>query len=366
MNINGMIQKINNFNASIVDTGFLRDIQEYINAIGQPQNSQNLLLLKDITTKTLQAFRDIMNSDIQSDLKKLIPTDPNVIFTKQQYLDSLEQLLANPQITTAEFHSQLTQILSTIRNEITNNQQSINNLKNMLIPYYEAESKLRAENNNAVISLIFKESTTISNLKHFSKALEKWNRAIYLYHQLVSRTAPKDIELVNIENGSLDVILNIDVNVAINFTEIVGYGLKAFAAYLLYKTKTHEIVQAYFGNKKLIDSEKEREKELLKNIGITIKTKLIEQHEQIIKEMPEIKPDGKEKIAEEVSKIIAEHLVAGNDIKLLMNDSGDGKIDELKNVTNRESLKVRNGLKQLDMDDKKLLLETYILKSEEE
>ena len=60
--------------------------------------------------------------------------------------------------------------------------------------------------------------------------------------------------LVEIQNGSIDVIFNIDLDVAIDLTEIIKTGLKVYGAYLLYKTKLgKEMISSFMGNKKLID-----------------------------------------------------------------------------------------------------------------
>jgi predicted nucleotide-binding protein len=63
MNVSTIIEKIRNFNHNIVDSGFLRDIQEYINTIAQPQNNQNMVLLKDISNKddTIRARQNVIH-----------------------------------------------------------------------------------------------------------------------------------------------------------------------------------------------------------------------------------------------------------------------------------------------------------------
>jgi hypothetical protein len=363
MNINTMVDMINNFNQLVVESGFLRDIQEYIKAIAQPQNSQNIVLLKDITSKTKDSLNIIYNSDLPDHLKLLIPGDQQNIFTNTNHLTSIDELISDPQINTAQYHAKLNQILNNINSQVSNNQTAVNQLNTFITPYYKAQSEKDKISNNAVLSLIFKNPNTIKNLKQFSSSLMKWNRAINLYHQLVSPKSPRDVELISIQNGSIDVIVNLDVNVAINFTEIVKYGLEAFIGYLTYKANVKDIVKAYFGNKKLIEAEKEREKELLNNIGLVIENKMTEQHKRLVKEDPSIKPDGPTKIANEVTKIIAEHIVSGNDIKLLIK-SEDKKTETMITETTRNSLIVRSGLKQLSNEDKTMLLDLYTVKED--
>jgi len=364
MNINTMIEMINNFNQTVVESGFQRDIQEYIATIAQPQNSQNIVLLKDIATKTNESLKSILNSDLPDILKILIPVNQENIFTNSNHSEIIDKLLSDPQINTSQFHAQLTQTLNNIITQIKNNKNTINQLSSILTPYYNYQADKDKLQKRAVISLIFKNIDTVTNLKKFASSLTKWNRTIHLYHQLVSSKSPKDVELLNIQNGSLDVIINMDVNVAINFTEIVKYGLQAFGGYLLYKSSIKEIVKAYLGNKKLIKAEREREQELLNNVGIVIEAKINEQYKKILTGDSLLKPDNPTKIASEVTKTIAEHIVLGNDIKLLIKTDSEKTVNLITEI-NKESLTVRNELKKLSSDDKKLLLDQYTIKEED-
>jgi hypothetical protein len=56
MNINTMIEMINNFNQTVVESGFQRDVQEHINTLTQTQNNQNIVLLMDIASKRFAAL----------------------------------------------------------------------------------------------------------------------------------------------------------------------------------------------------------------------------------------------------------------------------------------------------------------------
>ena len=95
-----------------------------------------------------------------------------------------------------------------------------------------------------------------------------------------SSVTPEDIKIVNIQNGSIDFLINLTFDFAINLAEIFEVKFKAFLTYLSYKKMIKPIVEGYLGNKKLIDGEKEREKELINNIGETVKHKIPEQHKK--------------------------------------------------------------------------------------
>ena len=229
MNINSMIMKIKSFNGYIVDSGFFRDIQEFLKTISQPQNNQNIVLLRDITNKVLSHLNVIINSDVPNDLKLLLPM-PNIeLFSPEKHLEALNELVTDAQIDTAQFYAKLNKILTNIKNQLTSNQAELNKLQTVLMPYYEKDKEISEK---AVISFIFKDADTISNLKRFAQILERWNRTLHIYHQLTSSKKPKDVELVNIQNGSLDVILNIDLDIALNLTKIIKFGFLAFGGYL--------------------------------------------------------------------------------------------------------------------------------------
>ena len=366
MNINSMIIKINNFNELIVESGFLRDIQEFIKTISQPQNSQNIVLLKDITNKILEQLTLIQESDLPDDLNKLLPKENTNTLKPQDNILILNELLSDTQVNTAQYHERLTKELNNLKTQVLENQQEINNLYNILLPYYEKEREISEK---AVISFIFKDINTISSLKNFSKILQRWDRTLFIYHQLVSSEKPEDIELVNIQNGSLDVILNINLDVAINLTEIVKYGLLAFSGYLLYKRRKQQIVEIYFGNKELIKAEKGIEKLLLENMDKTIKSKLLEQHKSLIKKDKAINTESIEVKIKEVAEVLSEHIVKGNDIKLLVDfTDDDNKSKEYHKLlvdTNKASLNVRNNLKKLNPNDTKILIDKYTIKEEQ-
>lgn len=372
MNINSMIMKINNFNRYIVDSGFHRDINEFLKTISQPQNNQNIVLLKDITKQVMLQLQTIMDSDLPDDLIKLLPQEHIKLFSVSQHIEDFKKLVEDTEVDTTQYYSRLNDILSKIQAELNKNQAEIKALHDVLLPYYE---KCRELADKAVISFIFKDSETISNLKRFAKVLERWNRTLHIYSQLISSKPPEDVELVNIQNGTLDVVLNINIDIAVKLTEIIKYGLIAFSGYLAYKRTLSEIVATYCGNKKLIKFEREREELLLNNIGETIEKKLTEQHKLLARKDKKINSEAIPKKIEEVSKVLSEHIVKGNDIKLLVDysvedneedtDSENEKNRALLEETEKVSLTVRNHLKRLTSDETKLLIDKYTICEED-
>lgn len=365
MNINTIIEKKASFDSLVIDSGFYRDIQEYINNIGEPQNSQNIVLLKDIADKVLKKLESYQQTDLPDDIRFLLPDENKLPFTDPGNIISLKELIGDPTIDTQNFHSKLNEMLEKISSQIASNQNDINAVYNILQPYYQKQKEVDVSEGKALLSFIFKDPLTIRNLKQFQKALSRWVRALHEYHLLISAESPKDIELVNIQNGSIDVLVNINLDIAISFTDILKYGLIAFTGYLTYKTKVHEIVATYLGNRKLIKSEEEREKGLLDNIGVVVRSQLSEQHKNAIKKNSKINQEGIDVKINEVTKVITDHIVKGNDVKLLTGVTENEELQKLKQDTEKASLEVRNGLKSLDEPDRKLLLEHYAEKEKE-
>ena len=114
---------------------------------------------------------------------------------------------------------------------------------------------------------------------------------------------------------------------------------------------------------------------LLKNIGKTIKRKLFEQHKALVKKDKKINNESIDKKVDEVSRVLAEHIVKGNDIKLLIDFSdevsNEDSEEQNQNNTfieeaNRASLEVRKHLKELTTEETKLLIDKYTIKEDEE
>ncbi|GAI90519.1 unnamed protein product, partial [marine sediment metagenome] len=266
-NIQTLIEKIGLFELMLFESGVKRDIEEYIKGIAQPQNQANPIMLKDTANNIKTSLEKIYDSDLPEALGILLTTENNKPFTETDHISEFKKIIDDPNIDTTQFFTQLNDILNNLKNQIQQNETQLNSFKKVLEPYVDKEQEIIDSEKYSVISFIFKDQNTISRLKEFSKALNKWDRALYIYYQIITSEPPEEIKLVEVQNGSIDIIININVNVAVNFVELVKLGLKVFGGYLLYKSTVKDIVKTYFGNEKLVKREEEREKEMLENIG---------------------------------------------------------------------------------------------------
>ena len=360
MNINTLKDYIDQFNSEIVNSGFKRDLQDYVGSL--PNNQNNIVVLRDVANSISAKLDEIYNSDLPDNLELLL-IEKIKPFTKKPYNDNFQELISDKEIDQANFFQKLNQLLTQLNNKIQQNITEIDRINKFIEPYIDTQKVILTSEEKAIISVIFKDKKTITELKEFTKNLQKWNKILPLYHQVLSSSSPEDIEIVNVQNGSIDLLVNLDVNLAINLADVFGYGCKAFLAYLGYKQMAKPIIEGYLGNKKLIAGEETREKELINNIGEAVKLKIIEQHKEALETDTKIEKNSN-KMIEQVVKLVTSHILKGNDFKLLaLPENGETEKDENKNSPNEElkkvSMQVKQAVKSLPQAEIKKLLEQY-------
>lgn len=363
MNINTLAEIIEVFEIEIIKSGFQRDTQDYIDSLTNNQN--NIVTLRDIAEKTSKKLDKIYSGDLPDLLKKLLVSKIKP-FTNHPHDSKLKDLLNDTEIPKASFFQKLNQTLSQLNQQIQQNISEKDKIKAFIEPYIDKQQLYQTDEQKAIISILFKDSKTTTILKEFTKNLQAWNRILPLYHQILKSSSPEDIEIVTVQNGSIDFLVNIDLDIALDLAEAFKVGFKCFMAYLSYKKLAKPIVDSYYGNKKLIASEKDREKELINNIGDAVKYKILEQHKDAIKKDKDIDINIDKKL-DQVVKLVTSHILKGNDIKLLGlpasdNDEENDTIgEELRTV----SSEVRQAMKIIPPKEMKALLEKYIEPDEE-
>ncbi len=365
MNIESLLNKIKIFNELVIDSGFKRDVTDYRQSIGQSQN-QNLVFMKGLSDNIKTNLINFENNSLENELNGVLRD--NEPFTSQNTLEELNEIDEDKEIDGPQYFQKFNTILNKLQKSITANETELNTVKTTFDSYVSEQIDYEADEEQAVMSLVFKDLKSTGSLKEFSKVLHRWNRTLLIYHTLLKQESPKDISLVEIQNGSIDVIFNIDFDVAIDLAELIKTGLKVYGAYLLYKSKTaKEIISSYMGNKKLIESEKEREKLMLDNIKDSIKQQALEKHKEYLKLDAPPSKTGAIKKADEIAKVITDHIVKGNEVKLLTppEPTEEGEQD-LSTELRAETSIVRERWKKLDGKEQKLLLDKYTIKEEDE
>ena len=364
MNIESLLYKIEVFRELVIDSGFKRNLTDYKNSIAQPQN-RNLVFMKDLSERIKKTLIYFENNSLNNELKVVLREEEP--FTNFTTLEELEKLDSNSEITGQKYFQDFNGLLTHLINSIDNNEKELKKVKEIFDRYTSDDYESNSKEDQAMISLIFKDLKSTGSLKEFSKVIYRWNRTLIMYHTLLKSESPEEISLVEIQNGSIDVIFNIDIDIAIDFTELIKTGLTTWFAYLSYKSKlAKEIIASYMGNQKLIDSEKERESLMLDNIKDSVKNKVIEQHQNNLISDQSIHLEGIEKKADEVAKVITDHIVKGNEVKLLTSVKPEEDETDISTELREETATVREIWKNIEENEKQLLLDKYTIKEDDE
>ena len=370
MNIESILEKINLFNELVINSGLKRDVRDYQVSIQVTQN-RNLTFMKDISEKLKKSLTIIENNSVPHELKIILKDTTS--FCELNTLEKLITIDMDNEIDANTYFTQFNAILTELIREITANENEIDTIEAIFSKYITGSDSYERKEEQALLSLIFKDLKSTGTLKEFSKVLQRWSKVLLMYHTLLKSESPNEVSLVEIQNGSIDVVLNIDIDVAIDLTELFKVGFMAYSSYLVYKSElAKELVASYCGHKKLIASELQREKYLLDNIKESIQVKMQEQHKFSIKEDKKIEQAGIKNKIEETSSLITDHIIKGNEIKLLsvieegeLEDDDENPKDiriELREITSL----VRKRYKSLNPNDKQILLDRYELKDESE
>ncbi|MGA7721355.1 MAG: hypothetical protein WCA84_09265 [Ignavibacteriaceae bacterium] len=363
MNIETISENIRLFDSEIVESGFKRDVQDYLNSL--PTNQNNIVALRDIANKVYQKLSSIYNGDLPEALLNLLPKSKSSPFTIINFSQNMFDLINNKEIDQAQFFLKLQQILTQLNQKLQENIAEIELIRKFIKPYIDVEEVKIVNENEAIISVVLKDKKTITNFKEFTKNINAWNRILPIYHQVLSSKSPKDIEILEVQNSSIDLVINIDANVALNLVELFKVGFKCYAAYLSYKKIIAPITDAYFGNQKLLKGEKAREEELLNNISIAISSKIEEQHKLAFINDTAIDKNIEKKV-ESITNLITSHIIKGNDLKLL--DSPEYHNETEEQIRNKhenkmdletKSREVRIALKELPKQELTKLLKEY-------
>jgi hypothetical protein len=356
MNINSLVEKCQNFNDIVIKSGIQRDIQGFQTTLGQSNVSQNLIMLKDIAEKVEVIVGTIYQSSIPDDMLVVLPSEKAHQFATKDYIQNINAIKSATELSPPQIHNQLVSLVNNLVNHINTNIQQINNLTAVLMPYYKKENDSLGKDNKAILAVIFNNENCYKTLPELSKTIKKWNHVFSIFTQLMTSEPYKDIEIVSVHDGSVDFLFNFNIDLSIDLSEIIKYGLIALGGYFAYLKKTKEITDTYQGNEELIDMEKKRKELLLENVFLSISKKMREIHQSRMDEDKKINNEAIEKKTETVSKIITEHLVEGNEIKLL--SSGEIETTISQDLKTQSQI-VRNGFKSIDNEELRLLVDKH-------
>jgi hypothetical protein len=184
--------------------------------------------------------------------------------------------------------------------------------------------------------------------------LKNWDKGLFIYQQIISEETPKPFEIIEIDQGSIEVVLNLLFDVSEKLLDLFKTGFEVYGSYLAYKTIVKDtLLKSFRGNEKLISAEEEREKLLLENVRIAVREELKKQAKKIKKQ------EAIEKKIDEVTKLVTEHIIKGNSVKLLSAPEDKEEIFEKEEEKELYFIKSKADYKKLDEATKQILISEF-------
>jgi hypothetical protein len=352
MTVRKIIELIDFIKSKIGADFFLTKIQDYIVTI--QNNANNLVLLKEINEKAISDYESIVESEIPDLLEKILVNKLKP-FTRDAYYQRLIDLKGQNHTDPNTLYSQLNSLLTNIQSLTNNNIAELDKIAQTVRPYLSKDYTTLQQDNNAIFAIVFANENTYNNLKLLSFELKNWDRALFIYQQIVSDETPKSFEIVEVDQGSIEVVINLLFEVGTNLLDLFKTGLEVYAAYLAYKTIVHDqLAKTFNGNEELIKLEETREKLLLENVRNAVKRELQKQAKQTKKH------EALEKKIDEVTKLVTEHIIKGNSVKLL-SAPADKTEEIIEKEQSKEStyIKAKADYKKIDDTTKQLLIDQF-------
>jgi len=135
MNIQILQEHINTFTREVVESGFKRDLDDYIKSLPASQN--NIVALRDMAEKILSFLDSLYSTDLPHALSVLLPKKKIKPFTEVPHNENLRKLVENTEIAQDQFFTQLTNFLNQLHQQIQQNISEIDNIKLFIAPIYQ-------------------------------------------------------------------------------------------------------------------------------------------------------------------------------------------------------------------------------------
>ena len=351
MTVRKILELIISVKKQIGIDNYLTKLQDYQTTI--QNNSSNIVLLKEILDKAIFDLDNLIENSVPEFLEKLL-VGKIIPFEFEKFKEQLIELKDKNHTDYSQLYSELTNILAQMLEKMNSNIAELDKISKVIEPFQTKDFEEIQEDNNAIFAIIFNNESSFNNLKSLSFELKNWDKELFLYQQIVSDETPKAFEIIEVEQGSVEVILNLTFDVAENLVDLFKTGMETYGAYLTYKTLIHDKLFATFkDNKKLMELEEEREKLLLQNVKDVVRNEIKKQAKKGKKH------EALEKKIEEVTKLVTEHIIKGNSVKLLSAPEEKEEVLEKEKEKEIHYVKSKIDYKKLDEATKQLLLEEF-------
>ncbi|MCP9761661.1 hypothetical protein [Lacihabitans soyangensis] len=351
MTVRKIIELIDLIKDKIGKDNFSSKLQDYLVTI--QNNNNNLVLLKELTEKLIADFKKLEQEGIRELLDKVLMNKEKP-FTDDSFLKQLTTLKEQNYPDSGSHYNTLNAIITQLQLRVNSNIEELDKISTTVIPFLSKDYSELQSDTNAIFAIIFNNEKSYNSLKLLSFELKNWDRGLFIYQQIISEETPKPFEIIEIDQGSIEVVLNFIFEVGEKLLDLFKTGFEVYGAYLAYKTVVQETLSKSFrGNQKLIKGEEEREQLLLENVRIAVREEVKKQAKKGKKQ------EALEKKIEEVTKLVTEHIIKGNSVKLL---SAPEEKEEIFNKEDEKEIlyvKTKVDYKKLDEVTKQLLISEF-------
>lgn len=333
-------------------------LQDYLSTI--ENNSSNIVLLKELLDKSIDDLIVLKNEDIPSQLGKILVGNISPIEI-ENYRKKLFVLLNKNHSDYSILYNEMYDLFTEMIKDLTKNLDELEKLKKTILPFQEKDFSELQKNDNSIFAIIFLNEKSIGNIKSLSYELKNWDKCLFLFQLIVSDETPSAFEIIEVEQGSIEVIINLAYEISDKLLDVYNAGLATYTAYLAYKTYVKDnITKTFNGNEELIELEEKREKLLLQNVREAVK-------KELKKKAKKEKAEALEKKIEEVTRLLTEHIIKGNTVKLLSApEKEEDKV--MKKEKERAILQNKSQIdyRKLDKESKQFLIEHFTKSPPEE
>lgn len=351
MTVRKIIELVDTIKAAIGPETYSSFLQDQIVTI--QNNPNNLVLLKEITDKAILDYENLKNKEVPELLDKVLVKDVKPFTQESFYAELIDLKNANFADPGSQYNT-LNRILTQIQTKVSQNIAELDKLRSTLEPFLSKDFSALQKNDNVLFAIMFTNPNSYCDLKALSFELKNWDKGLFLYQQIISDETPKPFEIVEVDQGSIEVVLNLIFDVGEKLLDLFKTGLEVYAAYLAYKTVVHDnLIKSYKGNPQLLKSEEEREKLLLENIKIAVREEVKKQAKKSKKH------EALEKKIEEVTKLVTEHIIKGNSVKLISAPVDKEDVQEKEKEKEEYYVSSKSDYKKLDDSTKQLLLTEF-------
>lgn len=339
----------------------LSSIEGRLNRISNRKNTTEVRRVIQEQEKDFHSLDTLEFSDLSQTLFPSGSQIPRI--NPSNFLLGMAELKGRP---AAEIHQASVVFFEATREQVSKNIQGAKKMIDFAAPFLNQERRSYQQEENALLSLLFENSDQISSLKSLSRGLGDWHKALSLYHQLLTDETSKPPEIRSVREGSIELIVTLNADLAFNLSEALELAFKCYVSYLAYKKALVPLIDTYKKNESLRAEANMREEKLLEDTEIEVAALIKNQHDLARKENSNIDETSVKRKIKTVAAQITNYVVSGNGASLLHLpkefvadkelNSPENSESDLRRTLAETSNQSQDNLKSLDSNDQQKLL----------